>query len=30
MKVFIGGSISIKYLDYEVQDELDKIINGEL
>lgn len=30
MIVFIGGSISIKYLDYEVQDELDKIINGEL
>ena len=30
MKVFIGGSISIKYLDYEVQDELDKIMQGEL
>lgn len=30
MKVFIGGSISIKYLDYEVQNELDKIMQGEL
>lgn len=30
MKVFVGGSISIKYLDYEVQDELDKIMQGEL
>ena len=30
MKVFIGCSISIKYLDYEVQDELDKIMQGEL
>ena len=30
MKVFIGGSINIKYLDYEVQDELDKIMQGEL
>lgn len=30
MKVFIGGSISIKYLDYEVKDELDKIMQGEL
>ena len=30
MIVFIGGSINIKYLDYEVQDELDKIMQGEL
>ena len=30
MKVFIGGSIGIKYLDYTVKDELDKYMNGEL
>ncbi len=30
MKVFIGGSISIKYLDYAVKDELDKYMNNEL
>ncbi len=30
MIVFIGGSISVKYLEYEVQDELDKIMQGEL
>ncbi len=30
MKVFIGGSIGIKYLDYSVRDELDKYMNGEL
>ena len=30
MKVFIGGSIGIDYLDYTVTDELDKYIIGEL
>ncbi len=30
MKVFIGGSIAIDYLDYNVQDELDKYMQGEL
>ncbi len=30
MKVFIGGSIGIKYLDYTVQDEIKKYMNGEL
>ncbi len=30
MKVFIGGSISIKYLDYAVKDELDKYMNNRL
>lgn len=30
MKVFIGGSISIKYLDCAVKDELDKYMNNEL
>ncbi len=28
MKIFIGGSISIKYLDYKIQAELDKIIKS--
>ncbi|MCX4376029.1 MAG: hypothetical protein OSJ61_07645 [Lachnospiraceae bacterium] len=30
MKIFIGGSISIKYLDYEIEDELDAIMQSEL
>lgn len=30
MKVFIGGSIGIDYLDYTVTDELDKYMQGEL
>ena len=30
MKVFIGGSIGIDYLDYTVTDELDKYMSGEL
>ena len=30
MKVFIGGSIGIDYLDYTITDELDKYISGEL
>lgn len=30
MKVFIGGSIGINYLDRAVKDELDKHMNGEL
>ena len=30
MKVFIGGSIGINYLDRAVKDELDKYMNGEL
>ena len=30
MKVFIGGSIGIDYLDYTVTDDLDKYITGEL
>ena len=30
MKVFIGGSIGIDYLDYTVTDELDKYMTGEL
>lgn len=29
-KIFIGGSIGIRYLDYAVKDELDKYMNGEL
>ena len=28
MKVFIGGSIVIRYLDYAVKNELDKYMNG--
>lgn len=30
MKVFIGGSIGLKYLDSAITDELDKYMNGEL
>ena len=30
MKVFIGGSIGIDHLDYNVKDELDKYMSGEL
>ena len=30
MKVFIGGSISVKYLDCAVTDELDKYMHGDL
>lgn len=30
MKVFIGGSIGINYLEYAVKDELDKYMSGEL
>ena len=30
MKVFIGGSIGINFLNYEVENELRKIIQGEL